>query len=106
MTVRETALVKIGEGAQYGAEHFPGFPGREGTIGKDLREGFLGILGYDIEQIFTLKFTASGTKKRHQVRMGEGLGYFPSSGGGLDIHGFEGEDFDGGVLRSAIIKLG
>jgi hypothetical protein len=38
--------------------------------------------------------------------MGEGLGYFPSSGGGLDIHGFEGEDFDGGVLRSAIIKLG
>jgi len=82
MTVRETALVKIGEGAQYGAEHFPGFAGRERTLGKDLGESFIGILGYDIEQIFTLKFTASGIKKRHQVRVGEGLGYFPSSGGG------------------------
>jgi hypothetical protein len=82
MTVRETALVKIGEGAQNGAEHFPGFPGREGTIRKDLGESFIGILGYDIEQIFTLKFTASGIEKGHQVRMGEGLGYFPSSDGG------------------------
>ena len=54
MTVRETAIVKIGESTQYGAEHFPRFPGRERAVGKDLGEGFIGILGDDIEQIFTI----------------------------------------------------
>ena len=34
MTVRKTAVVKIGEGAQNGAEHFPDFPGREGRSGR------------------------------------------------------------------------
>ncbi len=58
MTVRETAVVEIREGAQNGAEHFPGFLGREGTLGKNLGEGFLGILGYDIEQIFTVSLAA------------------------------------------------
>jgi hypothetical protein len=106
MTMGKTALVKIGECAANGAEHCPGFLGREGTLGKDLGEGFIGILGYDIEQIFTVNFTASGIKKRHKVRMGEGPGYVPSSDGGTCVHRFEGEDFNGGFLLSAIIKLG
>jgi len=106
MTVRKTAVVKIGERTQHGAEHFPRFPGRERTIGKDLGEGFIGILGYDIEQILTLDYTASGMKKRHQVRMGEGPGYIPSSDGGAFIYCFEGEDLNGGFLRAAIVKLG
>ena len=106
MTVRKTALVKIGEGAPNGAEHFPGFLGREGTLGKDLGEGFIGILGYDIEHILTVNFTASGIKQRHQVRMGEGPGYVPLSDGGTCVHRFEWEDFNGGFFLSAIIKLG
>lgn len=106
MTVRETALVKIGEGIQNGAEHFPSFLGRERTLGKNLRKGFIGILRYDIEQIFPIKFTAPGTKKRHEVRMGDGLGCFPSSDGGAPVQGFEFENFYGGLLCPTIIKLG
>ena len=106
MTVGETAVVEVREGAQYGAEHFPCFPGREGTVGKDLGEGFIGILGYDIEQIFAPNCTASGMKKRHQVRMGEGPGYVPASERGAFIHRCEWKDFNGGFLRSAIVKLG
>jgi hypothetical protein len=106
MTVCETELMKIGEGIQNGAEHLPGFLGREGTLGKDLGEGFIGILGYDIEQIFTVNVDARGMKERHQMRMGESPGYVPLSDGGSCVHRFEWEDFDGGFSRWAIIELG
>jgi hypothetical protein len=106
MSVRQTAIVKIGKRIQNGAKHFPGFPGREGPFGKDLGESFIGVLGYDVEQILTVNCTASGMKKRHQVRMGEGPSYVPPSDGSALVHKFEREDFDGGSLRAPIIELG
>lgn len=106
VTMRETATVKIREGIQNGTEHLPGFVGRERPLGENLGEGFVGVLGDDIEQIYTLDVNARSVKKRHQVRMGESPGDFPLSDGSSCVYRFEGEDFNGGFFRWAIIEVG
>jgi hypothetical protein len=98
VTMRETATVKISEGIHNGAEQLPGFVGGEGALGKNLGEGFVGVLGYDVEQIFTVHVDARSMKKRHQVRMGESPGDVPLSDGGSRFDRLESEDFDGGLF--------
>src|SRR6185437_4424077 len=100
MTVCETVLVKIRESTQNRAEHLQCFFGRERTLGKNLGEDFVGILGYNIEQTSTIEFTASGVEERHQVGMGERRGKVPWIHGGTWIHSFGREDFDCGFSYS------
>ena len=67
-----------GKGLQRGSENVARFGGSEWALGKKLREIFLGVFHYDIEQIKIAEMAAAGLIDAKQVGMGKCCGVLPA----------------------------
>src|SRR6266699_6415271 len=63
--------MEINEGIQHRFEHFASFGSREGALGKNLGEVFLGILHHNVETIPVFDAAAADFVDAQQIGMNE-----------------------------------
>ena len=71
MSVDQAFAMEEGESLQSGSEDVARFGGSERALGKKLREVFLGVFHYDVEQLEIAETAAAGLEEAQQVRMGK-----------------------------------
>src|ERR1700730_14593059 len=102
VSMDQTFGMEEAEGLQSGSKNVARFRGSERALRKKLREIFLGVFHYDVEQFKIAEAAAAGLERAEQVGMRKFVGVLPAKQLEVGVGSIDLDELDGGFLwRSA-----